>query len=539
MQWINGARGVLLSNKKSAGTSNVQLSMNSKTSNLPYHNSLVILFFTLAGQFFSFYREAIFGKYFGTTLYFDAFTLTFSILLFISSLFTIIPFFLIPTLADAHYRDDSLEFTKQLSLTVFTVFIILTIIVSLLEIFAATIISLAAPGFNTHPEILDFSVTLLRISTPVLYLLTISQIFRSVLNLKGVYIIPALESLFFNLGIIGSVVLSRYWLQIKTPLSIVFGYYFSYLLFTFLCIFAYSRLERIRFAWNFDFKTFNKFGISVGYLFLATFLNYLNPLILMSSSSHLSEGAVSSLGYVQRILAFSIGNIVNSVLVVFLPSASLSFISNGQDSLRQETEKTMSIFMTISLFVSAVIILNSETIVRLIYRQGLFNDDSVKLVSQLAYYYIPWIIFFPISNIAVRVLYINKDYKMLTVISALGLAFTIMLVPVLQKALGVNGLGLMASLHMVFYSILLVIYIRSKFFRVGSSRFISNGMADMLLVCIIGLVLFSMKQLLMINTTIYFIFNLIILCPLCLWRINNTTGLLNVYKDKWRDLWGL
>lgn len=499
--------------------------IKSTTSDIIY-SSIIVFILTSAGQLLGFFREAIFGKYFGTTRSFDAFTLIFSIILFASSLLNVVPFFLIPVLAGAYSRKDRAEFTRQLLQIVIMVFFIVAMFVLIGEVFADRIVALFGVGLINDKNVFNFSIFLMRFSIPILFLLTLSQILRSLLNLQNLFVVPAMESLIFNIGIITSITLSWNYFNIKSPISIVLGYYLAYTVFIFLCFFLLTRLEELSFWKIIDFKTVMDFktikGLTNDLLFLlvATCLNYLNPLVLVRYASYLSEGAVSSLGYVQRIMSFSIGNIVGSVLVIFLPTASIYFAKKENTHLREDTEKIMKIFLTISIFAVGFIFLNNEILVRLIYHRGVFDEHSVRLVSGLLYYYLPWIIFFPLSNISTRILYVTRNYKHLALISAAGLLFTLSVVPTLQKNLELNGLGLMSSLHMAFYSIMLIGYIRAKHFRLNVFSILKNGILDVFWAGLIVSALLVLKSSASINNYIFLMLSTLFLCFTCLWRIN-------------------
>ena len=96
---------------------------------------------------------------------------------------------------------------------------------------------------------------------------------------------------------------------------------------------------------------------------VSVILNSLNSLVLTWHASHLSQGAISGLGYVNRLLSFSIGGVVGSLMVVFLPTASIARAQNFKETLRVHTEKLVHSFLLLSTFVAAFVVLNGKTLV--------------------------------------------------------------------------------------------------------------------------------------------------------------------------------
>ena len=492
----------------------------------------IVLGLTFLGQLLGFFREALFGKYFGTTYAFDAFTLTFSIILFVNSFLIVIPFFSIPTLAKVYSQENHAEFFRQLSQIAVLVLAIVAVIIAAGEMWAEKVVMYAASGFKKSSDTFNFSVFLMRVSVPILFLLALTKLLRSVLNLWNIFAVPALESIFFNVGIIATILFAWRWLDIKSPVSVSCGYYVGYFLFVSLCFWVFLKSIKLSFFWRIDFHTMKTIMGGFSLLLIATAFNFMNPLVLMWHASHLPEGAVSGLGYVNRIMSFSIANIVNSFLVVFLPMSAVAFAKNDMEHLKAETEKLLLNFFTISIFVSAFIILNGETIVRLIYGRGLFDENSVRLVSGLLYCYLPWVLFFPLSNVAVRIFYVYKDYRNLTIISAAGLLLTLMLAPFLRKQLGVNGLGLMSSFHMICYSSALLVVVHKRYFRIDFSVILKGGLVNATMVGSIVSVMLLLKASPLSNPYALLAVSLSVLGPVAFWRLNESLNLVSIFKSK-------
>lgn len=463
-----------------------------------FYSGTLVLLITVGGQFFGFLREVTFAKYFGTSSSFDGFTLVLCVVMFFSSIFSSIPFFLIPTLSDSLVHNNNKQFNTELSTLIFMIVSVGVSLVIILELFSGTLIHIIAPGFEGEKFL--FTLHLFRISAPILTFLILAHLLRSLLNLNKIFFVPAFESLIFNIGIIFTVIIGWNFFNICSPLSIPFGYYLSYSVFLGVCMIII--FKTIKFTWHWNTNLLKKFTGGFLLVLFATFLNYLNPLVLMWHGSFLDEGAISGLGYVHRLLGFALGTVVNSFLVVFLPSASMQFHRSEWKELEKETGEIAVGFIIMSVFLVGFFFINSETIIRLLFQRGAFNEDSVQIVSGVLLFYIPWMITFPLSNLSSRMFYIQRDYKTLCFISAIGLLFTLIIAPFFRKFLGVNGLALTSSLHMSIYGALLLAVLYKRNLKLVSAH-MGIAIVNLLLIgCVITFALWTIKHYAMIHPTL-------------------------------------
>jgi len=456
-----------------------------KSANKPnlslFHSGVIVFLLTIGGQFLGFFREIIYSKYFGTGTSFDIFTLVLSVIMFFSSIFSSVPFFLIPTLSKSIVEGDKKKINTEISTIIFLILCTSITLVIVLEFFSASLIHAAAPGFDEHA--LEAALYLFRLFIPIIFFLILAHFLRGFLNLYKLFVIPALESITFNLGIISTVVLGWALFKIRSTTAISIGYYISYTCFLFSCIVGVSKVVTLE--WNLDFAILKKFSGEFSLVLFSTFLNSLSPLILMWHGSFLDAGAISGLGYVQRLMGFALCNVVNSCLVVFLPNASMQFHKNGAEGLRKDVEKVVIAFLAISIFLVGLFAINGEFIIRIIFQRGKFDDDSVRTVSGILIFYTPWIMAFPISNLLNRIFYIQKDYKTLCKISAACILVTLAGAPVFSRIMGVKGLALVSSLNKVAFGMLIIKILYKRNVKVVSRQCVMETIPKFLILSVI------------------------------------------------------
>jgi len=452
----------------------------SKSERRLFSSSILVFSLTIGGQFLGFLREIIYSKYFGTSASFDVFTLVLSVILFFGSIFSSIPFFLIPTLSKSIVDGDEKQLNTEISTIIFLILCTGIALVLFLGLFSTRLMHAAAPGFDGQK--FEAALYLFRIFTPIIFFLILAHFLRGFLNLYKLFFAPALESIIFNLGIISAVVLGWNVFNIHSTTVISVGYYISYTCFISYCVFEVSKVVKLN--WNLDFDILKTLSKEFFLVLLSTLLNSLGPLILMWHGSFLSQGAISGLGYVQRLMGFALCNVVNSFLVVFLPNASMQFHKNGVEGLRKDTERMVMIFLAISVFLVGLFIVNGEVIIRIIFQRGKFGDESVRTVSGILLFYTPWVMVFPISNLSSRIFYIQKDYKTLCMISAMCILVTLTAAPVLSGLLGVKGLALTSSLNKIAFGVLIISVLYKRNVKIVSSRCMKKTIPKLLAISI-------------------------------------------------------
>jgi putative peptidoglycan lipid II flippase len=160
-----------------------------------------------------------------------------------------------------------------------------------------------------------------------------------------------------------------------------------------------------------------------------------------------------------------VGVLINSVLIASYPELSKDFNQKGADFIRKRTEILMGYCLITVTFIVIFLILNGETIIRLLFQRGKFASESTSVVSTLLLYYIPWMIFFPMGSILTRLIFIYEDFQMFCLISFASLLFAIVIAYGLRKALGLNGLGLASGIIQSLYAAMIYswLYLKRNF----------------------------------------------------------------------------
>jgi putative peptidoglycan lipid II flippase len=425
------------------------LSMNTRNEAIVSIAWGTVIIGTLLGSCLGFFREVLYANYFGTSNVFDAFALAMNWIQVIAySILSVIPLLLIPDLAafrNSHEKESNSRYVLTASVVLASTSIILIL---LMEIFGYWFIRIIGPGFTDTK--FESALLFLRIGAPMILFMTGTAITRSILNVHKIFFLPSLEALFINATIIG-IVFIVFALSFRISVIYVFiGYFLGYGIFVSLSVRRTFRFVNLltEIDWQYAFHFCKRLAVAAG----ATLIFMINSTVILGNASFLGEGAVSAINYAHRLLVFSLGTIVNALLVVSFPQLSSDLAKGRSDTMRNRSQATIEVMFIISAFIAAFLVLNGPALVRLLFERGKFTTQSTAMVSELLLYYILWVVFYPLSAILTRLIYVYKDLKAFCLISALGLSFNMAAAPILRSLMGLNGLGAAAGLHQAIHT---------------------------------------------------------------------------------------
>ncbi|HAO93995.1 MAG TPA: murein biosynthesis integral membrane protein MurJ, partial [Deltaproteobacteria bacterium] len=259
---------------------------------------------TVLSRILGYIRDAAVAYAFGAGMYADAFFMAFRISNLLRRLVgegaltsTFIPIF------TEEMGERSKEATRDLVSSVFTLFAIILIILTILGvIFSREIVLLMSPGFATDALKFSITVDLTRLMFPYMVFIGLMAIAMGVLNSYRHFAAPAIAPVFFNIAIILCIFAVAPFLD--TP---VYALAIGVLLGGFLQLFLqfpylkkYGMTPKPRF--HFRDEAIKKIFILMGPAAFGMGVYQLNNFVILWFSSHLAEGSVSYLYYAGRLM---------------------------------------------------------------------------------------------------------------------------------------------------------------------------------------------------------------------------------------------
>ena len=452
----------------------------SKKSKSIVRSGLVLTLMTFASRIMGLIREATKASFLGTGIYADCFTVAFQIPNLLRRLFAenAISVAFIPTFKEYLSKGDSEENkieTQNFLAATFTLVTFLTTCVVVIGILITPFImpifcKAPAPGIEDYAEkfeyyLLEFKETtvLTRIMFPYLILISIAAFFQGILNSCGVFAPSGFTPVMFN----GIVIVSTYLLAPHTSnparamsLGVILG----------------GSIQAI-FQWPFVMKTgwkaqftrlknaFTNPGTrKVLSLILPTVVGIaayqLNDVVSTSFAKRVGPGIASSLSYSLRLQELILGIFAVSIGTVILPDLSGFAHKKDWTQFNAMLLQAIKIMTLISIPITAYSLITGREIISLLYKSNHFDDSSVALTLGEFRFHIAGLLFIALNRIISPAFYAQEKPKLPTIAGLVNFASNIILVLILSRPMGGNGIALALSTASLLNTVFLFIFMK-------------------------------------------------------------------------------
>ena len=454
--------------------------MKEKKSKSIVKSGLLLTLMTFASRIMGLVREMTKASFLGTGLFADSFSVAFMLPNLFRKLFAenAISVAFIPTFKDYLAQEDTLENKKTtqefLNATLTLVTFLTACVVSLGIIFAPFIIPIfckaPAPDVADYAAkmeyyLLEFNETtvLTRIMFPYLFLISVAAFFQGVLNTCGIFAPSGFTPVMFN----GLVVLTTYILAPHTSnpaRAMAIGTLFG------------GSVQAV-FQWPFVRKTGWKTGLTslkkaftnpgtrkVMGLLAPTIVGIaayqLNDTVSTALAKHVGPGIASSLQYSIRLQELILGIFAVSIGTVILPD--LSGFANKKDwtQFNSMLLQAIKIMTLISIPITAYSLISGRELISLLYKRNQFDDNSVAMTLGIFRFHIAGLLFIALNRIMAPAFYAQKKPKLPTIAGLINFVSNILLVFILSKPMGGNGIALALSLASLLNTVFLFIFMK-------------------------------------------------------------------------------
>ena len=331
---------------------------------------------TLLSRCMGVLREALIAGYFGATPDTDAFFVAFRLpdVLFNSLMSFLVATSFVPVFSDRKANGGD-EQAPLLSGVIFNwILLILIPVAFALAIFAPQLVSLLAPGLPSAS--LSKAALMVRIMAPILVFGGISGLGKSILNSLHQVVVPATAPIVLNLTIISAIlVLGHRWGVTALAVGILGGAALQNLL-----IMPQLSSGGIRYTWRLDGDREGALQIArlCSPVVFALLIGQIMPFVEIYLASRLSAGAISYLGYANRIYVLPEQLFTIVISTVLFPAMAADLASRDLDALRQKVSKALSLTVFIVLPTSCLMISLSQPILALLLKRGAFGGADTE-----------------------------------------------------------------------------------------------------------------------------------------------------------------
>ena len=423
---------------------------------------------TMGSRILGLIREMTKAAFLGTSDLADAFTFAFQVPNLFRRLFAenAISVAFIPTfrnkLEEEKANNPSLIETKEFLNSTFTVVTFFTTVVSVIGMM---IIPFIVPLFtkSADPFILSEMSTLTRIMFPYLIVISIAAFFQGILNGVNIFSPSGFTPILFNLIVI--IFTYAFAGKASNPArAMAFGVIFGGIV---------QAGFQLPFVLKQGFKPCliglkkaftNPSTKTVMRLIVPTLFGMaayqLNDLVSMAVAGNAGSGIQSSLQYSLRLQELILGIFAVTIGTVILPDLTSHAKKKDFEQFNHLLKTAIKIIAFITIPISFFAFVTGENIIRLIFQNRNFSEDSVYLVTQAFHYHIVGLFFIALNRILSPAFYAQSDTKSPTIAGIIGFGANIVLAISLAPAFKGGGIAFALSLASAVNTVFLFIFMK-------------------------------------------------------------------------------
>lgn len=254
-------------------------------------------------------------------------------------------------------------------------------------LFMPYVIMAIAPGFGNDPVRYDLGVEFSRITFPYLLLMSLTALLGGVLNAHERFAPFAFAPVFFNLCMIGALLLSNWF---ETPgHALSYGILVSGFLQLFLLLFIAVRVKAFRLSFKKPEFTdkIKKVFILMGPGVLGAGVMHINLFADLIIASFLPEGSISYLYYADRLNQLPLGVVGIAIGTALLPLLSKAMSRGDTVEAHNLFNRSLEYCLVLALPAAAAMMVIPELLIGTLFERGAFTaaDTSVTAMVLMGY----------------------------------------------------------------------------------------------------------------------------------------------------------
>ncbi len=368
---------------------------------------------TFISRILGFLRDVLIARIFGAGVETDAFFVAFRIPNLLRRLFAEGAFSqaFVPILAE-YKNTRSPEDTRHLIDHITQLLGVTLFVITLIGVIAAPlVIYVSAPGFSDDAEKFALTVSLLQITFPYIFFISLVSLAGGILNTYGKFYVPAITPAFLNISFIACAL----WLApLMDPpvLALAWAVFIGgalQLAFQVPYLIRIKRLPRFRLqtkdtgAWRVIKKMGPAvFGVSVGQL---------SMLINTIFASLLVTGSVSWLYYADRLMEFPAGLLGVALGTVLLPSLAKHYSSNDTAEYSRLLDWGLRLTILLTLPAALALALLAIPLITTLFHYGAFTAQDVWMTREALIAYSIGLIGFILVKVLAPGFYARQNIK--------------------------------------------------------------------------------------------------------------------------------
>ncbi|MBV6452694.1 MAG: hypothetical protein MHPDNHAH_03456 [Anaerolineales bacterium] len=392
-----------------------------------------VMFAFLFGQLAGLVRGIIVANTFGATPELDAFFAAnrVSETLFLLVAGGALGSAFIPTFTGLLAKGDKDSAWRLASALANTVTLTLSLLAALTAFFAPQVVRFAlAPGLSADPEIFALTVSLLRIQLISAVLFGLGGLIVGILNAHQIFLIPALTSAMYQLGIIfGALFLA--------PSMGIYGLAWGVIIGAamYLLVQIPSLLKLVSSLQSpitsYQLRITNDSNVrTVLLLMLPRLLGVavvqLNFWVNTNLASKMEVGSVTSLAYAFSLMIMAQAAIAQSVAIAAMPTFSAQHALGKLDEMRASLAASLRGILLLAVPASVGLIILREPLISFLYQRGEFDSHDVQLVAWALLWFAAGLVGHSIMEVLTRAFYAQQDTKTPVIIGTIAMGLNVL-----------------------------------------------------------------------------------------------------------------
>lgn len=434
--------------------------------NLTKH-SLTASCMTFLSRISGFIRDVITAVLFGATLGYDAYVLAFRIPNLMRRLFAEGAFSqaFVPIFAEYTQHKSTKDIQLFLNKITGNLAVILLIVTVLGMVFSKWIVEIFAPGFLQNSVKLQAAATMLRITFPYIFFISLTALAAGVLNCYHKFMVPAFTPVLLNISLI---LCSLFLAKKFTPpeLSLAWGVLIAgilQLLFQLPFLYKLRLLPRLAISFN-DPGVKRVLCLIVPAIF-GSAIGQINILIDSVFASFLQTGSITWLYYADRLMEFPLGIFGISFATVILPQLSRSFANKNYKQFHEVLEWGIRTALIVGIPATIILLFLADHIISTLFFRGKFTYHDMLMSSQALMGYSFSVLGIMLVKIFASGFYAKGDLKTPVKVGCVVLIVNTVLNSILTRYLAHVGIALATSIASLLHALILFIYLEKDFLK--------------------------------------------------------------------------
>lgn len=421
--------------------------------------TLLIAFFKLMSQLLGVARESVIAAHFGTTMNTDAYVIALRIpnIVFYIIGGALLPV-IVPVFTEYFTRGEKSEAWKIFNTVNLIMVMVFLAITAAGILFAPLLVKMVAPGFKGETAAL--TVELARLILPLMVFAGLAHLFTNLLNANNIFGLPAFSLSVNNIFIILSVLTigSIYGIHGLALGTVLASAAMALVQLPALCRTGF----RLRFSIDLKHPGVKKVFYLALPAALGVIVNQANVYVNSVLASLLPEGSISSLNFADKLMNFPVGLLVMALGTAAFPTLARGVAEGNRESYANVLAGSLKAVIAGIIPASIGFMVLSRPIVTLVYKRGVFDEQSVSMTASALFFYAVGMVGLAAGILLARGFYSFQDTRTPVKIGIAAVLLNLALSLLLIGPMQLSGLALATSLSSLAYAFLLAFFLERK-----------------------------------------------------------------------------